>query len=125
VDKKFGHMPFTLRGFEDENKARMGVVECVKHELVEPYNVLYERDGEYVAQFKFTLLLMTNGPMKITGLPFDQSAYESQYQIEDESIKSLLSVSASRNAAKKKKKKAEKAAIEATSNGLEVGAAEL
>ena len=32
--------------FEDERKAKMGVVECVKHELVEPFNVLWERDGK-------------------------------------------------------------------------------
>ena len=25
----------------------MGVVECVKHELMQPFAVLYERDGEY------------------------------------------------------------------------------
>ena len=24
----------------------MGVVECLNHHLVEPYNVLYEKDGE-------------------------------------------------------------------------------
>jgi curved DNA binding protein len=123
VDKKFGYMPFTLRAFEDEKKAKMGVVECVKHELVEPYNVLYEREGELVAQFKFTLLLMPNGPMKITGLQFDESLYESQYKIEDETLKAHLAVSASRNAAKKKKKKAEKAAVEASTTDIESAAA--
>ncbi len=34
------------RSFEDEKKAKMGVLECAKHELVEPYHVLWERDGE-------------------------------------------------------------------------------
>ena len=33
------------RAFEDETKARMGVVECVKHGLVEPFNVLWEKEG--------------------------------------------------------------------------------
>lgn len=33
--------------FEDEKKAKMGVLECVKHDLVEPFNVLYERDGTF------------------------------------------------------------------------------
>ena len=46
MDKRFSTMPFTLRMFEDEKKARMGVVECVKHQLVEPFNVLYERESE-------------------------------------------------------------------------------
>lgn len=37
----------SVRAFEDEKKAKMGVVECVKHELLEPYNVLYEREGKF------------------------------------------------------------------------------
>ncbi|NXR59759.1 PA2G4 protein, partial [Rhadina sibilatrix] len=35
-----------LRALEDEKKARMGVVECAKHELLQPFNVLYEKEGE-------------------------------------------------------------------------------
>ena len=30
-------LPFSLRSFADENKARFGVVECLKHDLVYPY----------------------------------------------------------------------------------------
>lgn len=37
---------FLCRAFEDEKKARMGVVECAKHELLQPFNVLYEKEGE-------------------------------------------------------------------------------
>lgn len=110
MDNRFATMPFTLRMFEDEKKARMGVMECVKHQLVEPFNVLYERDSEVVAQFKYTVLLMPNGPMKITGLPVDTDFYQSEFSIQDEEIKNLLAQSASRKAAKKKKKKAEKEA---------------
>jgi hypothetical protein len=43
--------------------------------------------GEFVAQFKFTLLLMPNGPMKITGLQFDETHYKSENSIQDEEIK--------------------------------------
>ena len=43
--------------------------------------------GEYVAQFKFTVLLMPNGPMKITGLPFDVDSYVSEHTVEDEELK--------------------------------------
>ena len=34
------------RSCEEESKARMGVVECLNHKLVEPFNVLYEKEGE-------------------------------------------------------------------------------
>ena len=70
VSKSYGSMPFNIRNCEEEKKARMGVVECVKHQVLQPFNVLYEKEGCFVAQFKFTVLLMPNGPMKITGKAF-------------------------------------------------------
>lgn len=45
VRTKFGNMPFNLRSFEEETKAKMGVVECVNHKLIEPFQVLYEKPG--------------------------------------------------------------------------------
>ena len=68
VGKQFGTMPFNLRSMEDEKKARMGVVECVTHKLIEPFQVLFDKEGSHVAQYKFTVLLMPNGPHKITGV---------------------------------------------------------
>jgi len=106
VEKRFGSMPFTLRALEDEKKARLGVMECVNHKLLDPFSVLYEKDNEFVAQFKFTVLLMPNGPHKITGLPLDLSVYETEHTIEDDSIKELLSRSANPKSGKKKKKAA-------------------
>ena len=47
VQKKFGAMPFNLRSFDSETKAKMGVVECVTHKLVEPFQVLHEKDSKY------------------------------------------------------------------------------
>lgn len=38
-------MPFNIREFEDEKKARMGVNECLHHKLMEPFQVLYEKPG--------------------------------------------------------------------------------
>ena len=70
VSKNYGPMPFNIRNCEEEKKARMGVVECVKHQVLQPFHVLYEKEGTFVAQFKFTVLLMPNGPMKITGALF-------------------------------------------------------
>merc|ERR1711970_1616502 len=114
VSKQFAGMPFNLRNCDDEKKARMGVVECVTHKLIEPFQVLYEKEGEYVAQFKFTVLLMPNGPMKITGLPFDADVYQSEKSVEDIEIQKLLKTSANPKAAKKKKKAAEKAVNDET-----------
>jgi len=114
VQKLYGNMPFNIRSMEDEKKARMGVVECDTHNLIEPYYVLYDKDGSHVAQFKFTVLLMPNGPLKITGLPFDESLVKSEKSVADEEITKLLKTSANPKAAKKKKKAAVKAVGEET-----------
>lgn len=47
VKKKYQNMPFNLRNFEEEAKAKMGVVECVSHKLIEPFQVLYEKHSKY------------------------------------------------------------------------------
>uniref|UniRef100_A0A4W4HIC5 Peptidase M24 domain-containing protein n=1 Tax=Electrophorus electricus TaxID=8005 RepID=A0A4W4HIC5_ELEEL len=120
VERRFDAMPFTLRAFEDESKARMGVVECAKHELLQPFNVLHEKEGEYVAQFKFTVLLMANGPLRITGGSFEPDLYKSEYEVQDPELKALLQSSASRKAQKKKKKKATKTVENATGQPMEV-----
>ena len=65
----------------------MGVIECAKHDLMEPYPVYFEKEGEFVAEFKFTALLMPNGTMKITGIPVDLECYQTDNQILDEAIK--------------------------------------
>jgi len=103
VSAKCGSMPFCLRSLEDEKKARMGVVECVSHKLLEPFHVLYEKPTEMVAQFKFTVLLMPNGPQKITGIAFDPSTCQSDHSITDEEIKKLLTTSTKKKPNKKKK----------------------
>lgn len=111
VDKKFGVMPFTLRYFDDEVKAKMGLKECVNHKLIEPFPVLHEKENELVAQFKFTVLLMPTRSHKITGLPVDLSMYKTEHKIEDESIVKLLQGS-NPTTSKKKKKKTKKAVEE-------------
>ncbi|CAL8339083.1 unnamed protein product [Merluccius merluccius] len=114
VERRFDAMPFTLRALEDEAKARLGVVECAKHELLQPFSVLNEKEGEFVAQFKFTVMLMANGPHRITSGPFEPELYKSEYEVQDAELKTLLQSSASRRTQKKKKKKASKTVENAT-----------
>ncbi len=42
-------MPFSLREIDD-TRVRLGITECVRHELLQPHPVLYEKEGEIVAQ---------------------------------------------------------------------------
>jgi len=111
IEKKFNAMCFTLRACEDEKKARMGIVECVKHELCTPYPVLFEKEGDFVAQFKFTVLLMPNNCLRITDSFFDKDCYVTEHSVTDPDLKTLLNSSTSKRAAKKKKKKAANKAV--------------
>uniref|UniRef100_A0A6Q2X3K9 Peptidase M24 domain-containing protein n=1 Tax=Esox lucius TaxID=8010 RepID=A0A6Q2X3K9_ESOLU len=119
VERRFDAMPFNLRAFEDEAKARLGVVECAKHELLQPFSVLNEKEGEFVAQFKFTVLLMANGPHRITCGPFEPELYRSEHEVQDAELRTLLQSSASRKTQKKKKKKASKNVETATGQPTE------
>merc|ERR1712113_1189718 len=115
VNKRFPALPFTLRAIEDEQVARVGVSEAKRHELLEEYPVLQEKPGEFIAQFKFTVLLLPGGTKKITGLPLGdlEKQLTPSCSVKDEEIKKLLATSANPKKAKKKKaddKKEEKKA---------------
>ena len=47
VNNKFPTLPFSIRGFEDLTGAKVGVKECVTHELLMAYPVLGEKKGVY------------------------------------------------------------------------------
>merc|ERR1712115_116127 len=90
---QFCIMPFNLRSMDDEKKARMGVHECVTHKLIEPFQVLFDKEGAHVA------------------------LYKSEKSLEDGEILKLLKTSANPKAAKKKKKAAERAVSDETATG--------
>ena len=112
VSTKFGTMPFTMRAIEDLKSARMGVTECVNHQVMEPYEVMYDREGEFIAQFKYTVILRPSGNYKITGIPFDCSLYESEFSIKKEELAGLLGKSISKKGKKKKKAKSNGSGID-------------
>jgi methionine aminopeptidase len=68
VNKRFPTFPFTIRAFEDEKQARMGVVEMERSDMLHSYPVMFEKDGVTTAHFKFTILLLPSGTTKVTGL---------------------------------------------------------
>ncbi|KOO53011.1 proliferation-associated protein 2g4-like protein [Chrysochromulina tobinii] len=69
VNERFPTMPFTLRA-GNEREWRMGIIECVKHNLFIEYPVLYEQKDEFVAQYKFTAMMMpSDKTVRITGGP--------------------------------------------------------
>jgi len=112
VDKKFPAMPFTLRHFEDERQAKMGITECVAHNLLLPYQSLHERADAKVAHFKCTVLLLPSGTSQVTGLPLP-SYFKTDTEPDEETALVLKEIAD--KAAKKAKKKAKKKKKKASS----------
>ena len=54
VNKRFPTLPFSIRSFADERNARLGIRECIAHNLLVPYPVLYERTGDTIVHTKVT-----------------------------------------------------------------------
>lgn len=107
LQKKAGAFPFTLRSMEDIKKARMGLSECVNHQLITPYEVMYDKPGQFVAQFFTTIALTKTGTLKFSGaqVPDFENQVKTEKKIENEDIKQLISQPLKTN----KKKKAAKA----------------
>lgn len=107
VSKRFPSLPFTLRALgEDERQARMGVVECVNHGLLHPYPVLYEKEGDHIAHFKFTVLLLPSGNLKVTGMDLPDNVHTDK-ALPDE-LRKVLEKSVSGGSKKKRKKNKKK-----------------
>jgi len=109
VDRKFPALPFTLRNFDDERQAKMGVNECISHGLLIPYPSLHEKPGK-VAHFKCTVLLLPSGTTRVTGLPLPDY-FTSDKDPDEETVKVLQQIQeaelrkAKKKASRRKKKK--------------------
>ncbi|CAO3702026.1 unnamed protein product [Rhizopus stolonifer] len=90
IQQKAGAFPFSLRDLEDERKARMGIVEAAKHQTVLPHDVVYERDGAFVAQYLTTLLVTKKGNIMATNPRFDAVQVETEKSVKDEELVKLL-----------------------------------
>jgi curved DNA binding protein len=105
VNTKYPSLPFSLRAFEDETTARIGVKHCLDHQLLEPFNVVEEDKGELVAHWKADVAVLPNGTAFLSGnLPFDASQCETDNKIEAQELSDLLALSMDLKEQKKRKK---------------------
>lgn len=86
--------------------ARAGATECCTHGLLDQYPVLIEKQGEIVAQFKWTVLISSKRIILLTSHGLDISKFVTDKSIADEELKALLAVDL--DSISKKKKGAEK-----------------
>ncbi|KAF6146998.1 hypothetical protein GIB67_036717 [Kingdonia uniflora] len=106
INQKFPIMPFTARSLE-EKQARLGLVECVNHELLQPYPVLHEKSDkpcDFAVHIKFTVLLKPNGSDRITSHAL-QELQTTKKVDDDPEIKAWLAMATK---TKKKGKKGDK-----------------
>ncbi|KAL6508047.1 ERBB-3 BINDING PROTEIN 1 [Orobanche gracilis] len=89
ISQKYPIMPFSARALE-EKRARLGLVECMNHDLLQPYPVLHEKPGDLVAHIKFTVLLMPNGSDRITSHPLQD--LKPTKTVDDPEIKAWLAL---------------------------------
>lgn len=73
VVKKFGTFPFSLRQLDDERAAKVGVVECVRSNVLRQYEVVADKDGAAVARVLSTV--GTYSPARARGSTFRLTGY--------------------------------------------------
>jgi len=107
INKEFPCFPFSLRSLGPEvyRKALLGCKVCQEHDLIQPYPVLMEKQGEFVAQFKYTALMLPNGTKFLEPPPLDLDLIKSSKEVVNEDVKKLLSIKLKKKKKKKKKKK--------------------
>jgi hypothetical protein len=113
IKTKHATLPFNLRSMEDA-RSRLGITELVNHNLVDQYPVMWERKGETVAQFKFTVLILPQQTKKLNEgfpLPYVNSEFNIQ---SDAQLAQIMSMNLNRRNKKKKKKKNPNAAAQNT-----------
>lgn len=106
VNKRFPTLPFAIRAFEDPVGAKVGVKECVDHDLLTGYPVLTEKSGEIVAQFKCTIAVLPRSTVVLAGdIPL-AGRFESDKKTDAE-LSALISSELWKKEDKKKGKKDE------------------
>lgn len=107
VNKRFPTLPFSIRAFEDPVGAKVGVKECLDHDLLTPYPVLTEKAGEFVAHFKTTVAVLPRSTIVLSGEVPLAARFDSDKKIQDAELSALISSELWKKEDKKKGKKDE------------------
>ena len=90
VNKKYPTLPFSITRFEDAVGTKVGIKECVEHEMIEAYPVMTEKAGEFVAQSKLTLVVQPKGCVIIAGGVPLTDKLDTDASIRDAELKALV-----------------------------------
>jgi len=122
IQDNYGFMTFNLRQLEKDHKmaeirVRRSLEECIKSKVIAEFPVMKEKPDVYVAQFKYTVLVLNSGVLKVSGLDFDEKdLYQTEFSVTDEEVKKILATSISKKSKKRNNKKNKKKgeAVDAT-----------
>lgn len=66
----FNRERFPISLQNKDTRIRLGLKECLEKKLLEKYSIVKEKEGEYIARIKFTVIIRDN-PILICGKPAD------------------------------------------------------
>ena len=92
VNQTYPTLPFSISGFENLSGARVGVKECMEHDLLIDYPVLGEKPGEVIARFGATVVVAAKAIQVIAGKrQFNVEGINSEHQIKDQELNDIIS----------------------------------
>lgn len=106
VNEKYPTLPFSIRGFEDLTGAKVGVKECQNHDLLMAYPVLQDKTGDFVAQFKATVVVQPKSTAILCGgRALARTGLDSDKKVKDADLAALIASELWKEEKPKKEKK--------------------
>ena len=106
IVKKFGTFPFSLRQLDDERTGKVGVVECVRANVLREYKPSADADGSPVSRLWTTIAITKNGITRLAAPPaLNLDKVKSDKKITDEEVLKILEKPLTRSTGAKSKNK--------------------
>lgn len=67
IEKKYVSLPFRIDEFQTDPVDKLGIAECMKNGLIEPFEVLYD-ETPFSARYSLSIIIGDNGVIKTTGI---------------------------------------------------------
>lgn len=90
MNKKHPTLPFSINGFEDQLAAKVGVKECLNHDLIGPYPVIVEKQGEFIAHFKCTIAVQPKSTVILCGPSSLEDKFSTDKKVASEELKNII-----------------------------------
>lgn len=85
-----GLFPANIKIFEEPRKVRLGLIECARHQVVLPYDIMEGKADDLIAQFFTTVAIGRDGLVKYTHPAFNGAFYNTDKKVTDEEIAHLI-----------------------------------